>query len=345
MARTSKGFRILTVIVALALTVFSVGFTWVVVDDYSRREVVPKGAAVEGVAVGGLTREQAVQRVQDKVEALLLAPLTVKFRDKSFTLDASKYLVVDTEGMVNDTFKPAETATLAQRVVRRITGESVSVNVPRKLKIDSAGLKAWVARTAKQVDTAATDSTMSVVNNRLAISKSAVGYRLDQATTAAALGKALRDGRRDVAMKIDTVKPGINENSFGQSILVVKSDRHLYLYDGAKIVKDYPIAIGMPGYPTPAGWWVIENKRYMPTWTNNGSAWAAGMPAYIAPGYSNPLGTRALDLNASGIRIHGSSNDYSIGSAASHGCMRMHMWDIEDLYPRVKVGTRAVVIP
>lgn len=345
MSRTSTGFRLLTVFVAVALTAFSVGFTWVVVDDFARREIVPKGATVEGVPVGGMTRSSAEQVVHDKVETLLTAPLTVSFRGKSFTLNADEFMSVDTAGMVDETFEPQREATLAERIVRRATGGSVSVNVPRKLKIDTAALTKWVDQTAAQTDKRAIDSSLSVVNDRLNISKSAVGYKMDRKATLATLGKALRDGERDVKLTIATVKPSINESSFGKSIIVVKGERHLYLYDGPKLEKDYPVAIGTPGHPTPAGWWVIENKRYMPTWTNPGSGWAVGMPAYIGPGYSNPLGTRALDLNASGIRIHGSSNDYSIGTAASHGCMRMHMPDIEDLYDRVEVGTRVIIIP
>lgn len=344
MARTSTGFRILTVAVALALTAFSLGFTGAVVDDYSQRRVVPKGATVEGVSVGGMPREQAVEVVSSKVERLLLAPMTLQFRGTTFTLDPSLFMSVDVEGMVDETFKPNESATLAQRVVRRVTGESVSYNVTRKLKIDTPALSSWIAETAKSVDLASVNSSISVVKDRLHMSKSAVGYKLDRAATLATLSSALRNGQRDVNLVVTTVKPRINENSFGKTILVVKHTTHLYLYNGAKLEKDYEIACGMPAHPTPEGWWVIENKRYMPSWTNNGSGWAAGMPAYIPPGYNNPLGTRALDLNASGIRIHGTANDGSIGSDASHGCMRMHMWDIEDLYDRVKVGTRVIIV-
>lgn len=346
MARTSTGFRILTVVVALALTAFSVGFTWTVVDDYSRRDIVPKGATVEGVPVGGLPREEAERVVREKVEKLLLAPLGVSFRGKHYAFEASKYLSVDVEGMVDETFKPQQEATLPERVVRRITDDSVSINVARKLKVDEAGVRQWVDETAKTIDLKPVDSKLTVKKDRLNISKASVGYKLDREANVAILSKALRDGNRDVQLKIDTVKPKIDEKSFGKSILVVKSERHLYLYDGPKLEKDYDCAIGTPGHPTPAGWWVIENKRYRPTWTNPApNGWGAGMPAYIGPGYSNPLGTRALDLNASGIRIHGSSNNGSIGTAASHGCMRMHMWDIEDLYERVEVGTRVIIIP
>jgi lipoprotein-anchoring transpeptidase ErfK/SrfK len=345
MARTGIGYRILAVVVALALTVFAVGFSWAVVDDYNRRDIVPRGATIEGMPVGGRTREAAVAKVQQQVEALLLAPMTLEFQGKTFQLDASKYLSVDTVGMVDDTFRPQQQATMANRVMRRITGEPVSVNVTRKLKLDKAGLQKWIDDTAKGVDLKAVDTTITVKKDTLVFRPSAVGYQLDKKKTYAAIAKALLDGKRDVTLKVGTVKPGYAEKDLGKSILVVKSQRHLYLYNGTKLEKDYPCAIGTPGHPTPAGWWVIENKRYMPTWTNPGSAWAAGMPSYIGPGYNNPLGTRALDLNASGIRIHGSSNDYSIGTAASHGCMRMHMPDIEELYPLVPVGTRVIIIP
>lgn len=333
-------------VVALALTASSVGFTWAVVDDFSRQRIVPKGATVEGVPVGGLPRDEAVALVRDKVEKLLTAPMTLTFQDKTFTLDSSKYLSVDCEGMVDETFLPQQTATLAERVLRRVTGASVSVNVARKLKVDTDGLASWLDETALQIDKPAVDSSLTIVKERVNISKSAVGYRLDKQATAGILGKALRDGSRDVAMKIDEIKPRISEKSFGKTILVVKSERHLWLYNGPKLEKDFPVAVGTPGHPTPAGWWVIENKRYMPSWSNPApNGWGAGMPAYIAPGYYNPLGTRALDLNASGIRIHGSAADWSIGTAASHGCMRMHMDDIEDLYERVQVGTRVIIIP
>jgi lipoprotein-anchoring transpeptidase ErfK/SrfK len=69
------------------------------------------------------------------------------------------------------------------------------------------------------------------------------------------------------------------------------------------------------------------------------------MPRSIAPGPTNPLGTRALNLTAPSIRFHGTTNIGSIGTAASHGCMRMRRPDIEDLYERVEVGTKVFIIP
>ena len=73
------------------------------------------------------------------------------------------------------------------------------------------------------------------------------------------------------------------------------------------------------------------------------TGWGAGEPATIPPGPGNPLGTRALYLNAPGIRIHGTYDTASVGTYASHGCIRMTISDSEDLYPRVPVGTTVLI--
>ena len=108
--------------------------------------------------------------------------------------------------------------------------------------------------------------------------------------------------------------------------------------------KQYRVATGTGGYPTPHGQFHITAKRLNPTWYNPNSDWSRGMPAFIGPGPSNPLGTRAMNLNASGIRIHGTPDSGSIGTNASHGCIRMQMHEAEDLFERVEVGTPVLVI-
>jgi lipoprotein-anchoring transpeptidase ErfK/SrfK len=125
---------------------------------------------------------------------------------------------------------------------------------------------------------------------------------------------------------------------------VVRSKRHMWLYDGEKVIFSAPVAIGTPGHPTPLGTWKVVGKVKNPSWTNPGAAWAASMPPYIPPGPSNPLGTRAIYLSASGIRFHGTNNINSVGTAASHGCMRMYRSDIEALYPKVPVGIDVFIL-
>jgi len=128
-------------------------------------------------------------------------------------------------------------------------------------------------------------------------------------------------------------------------ILVVRSERRLFVYDRGRIIATYRIAVGRPGNSTPRGDFLIGAKRRNPTWGNPGSAWARNMPQRIGPGPNNPLGVRALNLDrANGrptlLRIHGTSNTGSIGRAASAGCIRLTNRDIVRLFNQIPSGTR-----
>jgi lipoprotein-anchoring transpeptidase ErfK/SrfK len=156
--------------------------------------------------------------------------------------------------------------------------------------------------------------------------------------------RALRGGRSDVELRTVAVKPSVTEDDLGFTIVVRTSTNRLYLYDGFDLRKSYVVATGQPQYPTPLGHFEIINKRINPTWINPAlDTWGKDEPAMIPPGPDNPLGTRALDLDAPGIRIHGTPDDASIGLHASHGCIRMHIPDSEDLFGRVPVGTRVII--
>jgi peptidoglycan hydrolase-like protein with peptidoglycan-binding domain len=121
--------------------------------------------------------------------------------------------------------------------------------------------------------------------------------------------------------------------------IVVHLNRfRVYLIRDGKLVFSAPIAIGQPAYPTPTGHYEIISKIKNPTWVPPNSPWAAGLEA-IPPGSSNPLGTRWIGTSAPNIGFHATPLDYSVGHAASHGCMRMHRPDVERLYDLIRVGT------
>jgi lipoprotein-anchoring transpeptidase ErfK/SrfK len=153
-------------------------------------------------------------------------------------------------------------------------------------------------------------------------------------------GVALGDGT--VRLVSRPIKPTADPN-LSKVILVRAGENKLYLYENGKIVKSWPVATGAAGFPTPTGIWKINSKLVNPTWINPKSAWSASMPATIGPGPNNPLGTKALALNASGILIHATSDSSSIGYSASHGCIRMTVPDVIDLFDRVSVGTPVLI--
>ena len=94
----------------------------------------------------------------------------------------------------------------------------------------------------------------------------------------------------------------------------------------------------MPAHPTPLGRYRVVMKERNPTWNPPDSPWAAGLGP-VPPGPANPLGTRWIGTSASGIGIHGTPAPSTVGTAASHGCIRMYMSEVEWLFERVRIGT------
>ena len=94
----------------------------------------------------------------------------------------------------------------------------------------------------------------------------------------------------------------------------------------------------------PTGDYEINDKQVDPTWTPPDSPWAAELSS-IPPGPGNPLGTRWIGTTAPGIGFHGTYADYSVGTAASHGCMRMHIPDVEAFYEMVTIGMKVSIRP
>ena len=124
-------------------------------------------------------------------------------------------------------------------------------------------------------------------------------------------------------------------------IIIDKSKFRLRAYRDGKLVATFPIAIGQRRYPSPTGTYVVTEKLKNPTWIPPNSPWAKGLEP-IPPGSGNPLGTRWIGTSAPAVGIHGTPNNGSIGTAASHGCIRMHIPDVERLFQYVDVGETVV---
>ena len=191
---------------------------------------------------------------------------------------------------------------------------------------------------------APTDASIKLVDGRVVRQKAKEGRVLDVRASTRRLAKALRGDAGKVKLVIRPVAPKVTADKLGKTIAINLSTNRLTFYDGLKVRKVYPVATGQPSFPTPQGTWEVVNKRMNPTWTNPAKDdWGADMPASIPPGPGNPLGTRAMSLNASGILIHGTYASYSIGRYASHGCIRMLLSDVEALYPQVPMGTPVLI--
>ena len=143
-------------------------------------------------------------------------------------------------------------------------------------------------------------------------------------------------------MRQEVAYPG--EEAAG-TIVINTRERLLYLVQGNGRAIRYGIGVGRPGF-TWAGVHHITNKREWPDWTPPDEMLRRrpDLPRHMEGGPDNPLGARAMYLGSTLYRIHGSNAPWTIGTQVSSGCIRLRNEDVIDLYGRVKVGTKVVVI-
>lgn len=129
------------------------------------------------------------------------------------------------------------------------------------------------------------------------------------------------------------------------TVIIDTRQRYLYLVETGGTARRYGVGIGRPGF----GWTgtkTVTRKAEWPDWRPPADMLRRrpDLPRFMAGGPANPLGARALYLGSSLYRIHGSNEPWTIGQAVSSGCFRMRNEDVIDLYNRVRVGTRVVVM-
>jgi L,D-transpeptidase ErfK/SrfK len=138
--------------------------------------------------------------------------------------------------------------------------------------------------------------------------------------------------------------------TLSDGIIINVPQRMLFYFEHGRLVSYYPVSLGRRDWRTPTGVFTVTKKREHPTWIvpasiqeemeENGDEVETEVP----PGPDNPLGDYALDLSIEGYRIHGTNAPTSIYAFRTHGCIRLHPADIEDLYGRVAIGTPGEII-
>ncbi|UMY18829.1 L,D-transpeptidase [Methylobacterium organophilum] len=129
------------------------------------------------------------------------------------------------------------------------------------------------------------------------------------------------------------------------TIVVSTAERRLYFVMPGGRAMRYGVGVGRPGF-TWSGVNKITAKKEWPSWTPPKAMLARrpDLPRYMAGGIENPLGARAMYIGNSEYRIHGSNEPDTIGQAVSSGCIRMTNDDVTDLYERVRIGAKVVVL-
>lgn len=343
----STTLRIVFVMGATIMLVLSGTLAWAAVSDYQVRGLVPKGVTIVGHDLSGMTESQARAEILHAVSAPMLRPVTVTGDGKTWIMNPAGMVHIDVEKMLNEAYSPRRTATFVTRFTHRVAGEPLPADIKPAYSVDTSAVAAWVSRVASKVDHSRKDAKRKIVKHyKFKITPSVYGATVNQPAStqriSAALtaDAALASSNRKIALAIKVSKPHIVESSFKTAIIVSLSRCKIYLFKGEKLVKSYSCAPGRPAYPTPTGDFRVDSKLANAPWYNPHAAWSAGMPDVIPAGPSNPMGVRKIGINYSGVFMHGVPRGEfgSIGTHASHGCMRMFPSAVRDLFDRVEIG-------
>jgi L,D-transpeptidase catalytic domain/Putative peptidoglycan binding domain len=300
-------------------------------------EVIAQGITAAGVDVSGLTVDLAAQRLQETYGPRLETDIVAQAADVTFALKAADALV---------TFDPALSARRALYAGRAAKGAVRDVALA--VSHDQTAVKKFARAVDRRLARPARDSRLKITLRRVRVTHSKSGRDINAAALAKQIGASLNDPRlpRVFAPRLLVVKPRRTPAKLRRAtvITIQQSTFTLRLFKNLKVRKRYKVAVGQPAYPTPRGQFTIQSKQVNPVWSVPNSPWAGELAGTVVTGGSaaNPLKARWMGI-ANGVGIHGTGEDGSIGSRASHGCIRMHVADVVDLFRRVPVGTPVLI--
>lgn len=332
--------RLLLVIFVFAL--FALLIVAVVKDIASTGEMA-EGVKIDGKAVGGSSKAKALETARRAV-ARYSGPVTISFEGGTHEVDMKSIdFKANPEAMVQMAYLQGRGWFVPWRLFKRLFGMSSHVDVPVVFTYEEKALKKRVKEIAGAVDRDPESVRISVASGSPDVVPSKDGVKTKTDASVKEVASRLTSEDRRVDLSVDYVKPELTEEDVGKIVIIDKSEFALYLYDREEYMSDYQVAVGMPAYPTPTGKFHIYFKEKNPTWLPT-SEWAKdkqGIPQ--PPGPDNPLGGYWMDLG-SGIGIHATPFEKSLGEQASHGCIRMSKEGAAELYDEVKVGTPVFIV-
>src|SRR5207248_4354523 len=278
----------------------------------------------------------------------LSTPVRLVYERQGFTVrPAHAGLRIDAARMVDAAIDVSRQGDLAPRVLRDVRGRRLHESIPLAAGLATARVATLADRVARVLDRPAHSA-------RLVPMPAATGLRIVPSRLGLAVKRPLLehrlataflrlDGRRAVAIPTKPVQPTVStaalERRYGTFIMVSRETFSLRLFKRLKVVKTYRIAVGRAGLETPAGFYTIDDKQVNPSWHVPLSSWAGSLAGQIIPpGPNDPIKARWLGFY-NGAGIHGTDAIWSLGTAASHGCIRMAIPDVEQLYELVPLGT------
>ncbi len=332
---------VLSVALLIVLAVAAYGY------DTSRDDLIADGVTVAGVDVGGMRTDAANDKLLAALGPGLERPVRVRIAGERFKLTAERaHLAADVNGMVDEALEASREGGLPTRVWRGLAGGEVDRSLEARVGYSRVAVKRFVRRVRRAVNRAPRDAAVSFQTASLPAIPSQTGLKVDRRRLLAAVEAALvaTGSARSVRGHVRVVNPKVTTEHVAQKypyvITVDRTNFRLRFFKDLRLAKTYKIAVGQVGLETPAGLYHVQNKAENPAWHVPNSDWAGDLAGKVIPGgrADNPLKSRWMGIYA-GAGIHGTDAINSLGTAASHGCIRMAIPDVEELYDKVPVQT------
>ncbi len=314
--------------------------------DSSQKDKIADGVTVAGVDVGGLDRDEAAALVSRRLLAPLRHSLRVQFDGESWRLPGAKLKVrADVDAAVEEALEDSQDGGFPGRLVRYVTGGDVSEQISPEVTYSQPAVNRFVRHVAEEINREPRNADVEASGASLEVVAGEDGRKLRDNKLTEDLNAAVLNANAPHAIvaKVHATKPEVTKSEvaaeYPSYLTLDRSTFTLRLWEDLKLAKTYTVAVGMEGLETPEGLYAIQEKEENPTWHVPDSDWAGSLAGTtVPPGPSNPIKARWMAIYE-GAGIHGTEETYSLGSAASHGCVRMAIPDVEELYDRVEVGT------
>jgi lipoprotein-anchoring transpeptidase ErfK/SrfK len=333
-------------VLTLMIAVLLVGAGSLYAYDRSHEERIAKGVSVNGVDVGGLMPDRARAKLRAALLEPLDRPVVARYEGRRFTLTPEQARIgVDIEGSVDRAVVASREGNVLSRTWRKLSGEELGTQLDAEITYSRAAVRQLVDRVERKLTVEPRDAKVDLESGSVEPQPSRDGRAVRAARLRRDLQRELLDAgdTRSARIRTEVVEPKVTTEQLAEKypavIIVDRAAFELTLYKNLKPVKTYGIAVGQVGLETPAGLYNIQNKAIDPAWSVPNSDWAGDLAGTVVPGGTpqNPLKARWMGIY-DGAGIHGTDADSSIGTAASHGCIRMRIPEVVELYDQVPVG-------
>jgi lipoprotein-anchoring transpeptidase ErfK/SrfK len=314
--------------------------------DSSQKDQIADGVTIGGVDVSGLDEEEAAAKVRHKLLTPLQHPLQVKFDGENWKLPGGKLKIrADVDAAVAEAVEDSQEGGLPGRLVRYVSGGEVDERITPQVAYSVPAVNRFVRHVAEEVNREPKNADVEPSGDSLEVVAGEPGRKLRDNLLEKDLKAAVLNANAPHTIKaeVHSIAPEVTKQEvaaeYPSYLTLDRSTFTLRLWKHLKLAKTYTVAVGMEGLETPEGLYAIQEKEENPVWHVPLSDWAGSLAGQtIPPGPSNPIKARWMGIYE-GAGIHGTEETYSLGSAASHGCVRMAIPDVEELYDEVEVGT------